>query len=111
MEQYDSELTNQIVEILESKKALDIKVIDIQEKTILSDYFIIATGTSNTHIRALADEIEYKLKEKNITVNNKEGKEYNSWILLDYGEVIVHIFSEETRKFYNIENLWSEKKI
>ena len=110
MNNYDNnELVKNIINILEDKKAININVIDVREKSILADYFIIATGTSNTHINALADELEFRLKEKNIFLNSKEGKNYNSWILLDYGDIIVHIFSEETRKFYNLEELWSPK--
>ena len=109
MNNYDNELVKNIINILEDKKALNINVIDVREKSILADYFVIANGTSSTHINALADEIEFRLKQENIFLNSREGKNYNSWILLDYGEVIVHIFSEETRKFYNLEGLWSPK--
>lgn len=106
---YNNELVNNIVKILENKKALDIEVIDVRDKTVLSDYFVIATGTSNAHIMALAEEVAYQLRQENIMPNSREGKNYNSWVLLDYGEVIVHIFSEESRKFYSLEKLWSSK--
>ena len=81
---------------------------DINKKTILTDNFIIATGTSNTHIQALAQEIVYQLKKENILPKSQEGTQTASWILLDYGYVIVHIFSQQMRKFYNIESLWED---
>ena len=99
-------LVDKIFSILEDKKALDIKIMDINEKTTIADHFIIATGTSNTHIQALAQEVVYQLKKENILPKSQEGTQTASWILLDYEEVIVHIFSQEMRKFYNIENLW-----
>ena len=99
-------LVDKIFSILEDKKALDIKIMDINEKSTIADHFIIATGTSNTHIQALAQEVVYQLKKENILPKSQEGIQTASWILLDYEEVIVHIFSQEMRKFYNIENLW-----
>jgi len=102
------EITNKISEILESKKAKDISVINIKNISILADYFIVCNGTSSTHIRSLADEVEEKLKELGVIFYSKEGYDSARWILLDYSDVIVHIFHEEDRSFYNLERLWSD---
>ena len=102
------EKVDKIVEILENKKAKEISVINISSITVLTDYFIICNGTSTTHIRTLADELEFKMKDLEIECLHKEG--YNSlrWILMDYNEIIVHIFHEEDRNYYKLERLWSD---
>ena len=81
------------VKALDSKKGLDIKVIKIRDISSIADYFVIATGTSNTHVKALADEVEFKLDEAGISVSSIEGQRNDTWILLDYIDVIVHVFS------------------
>ncbi|MDQ5983695.1 MAG: Ribosomal silencing factor RsfS [Eubacteriales bacterium SKADARSKE-1] len=99
------ELADRISSVLDSKKGIDIRVIKTDDKSIISDYIVIATGTSSTHVKALADEIEFKLKEIGVTVKHIEGHRSNTWILLDYGSVIVHVFSNEARKFYDLDGL------
>lgn len=101
-------LVDRIVAVLEDKKAKDISTINIENISILADYFVICSGTSTTHIKALADEVEVKMEENGRTPLHKEG--YNSfrWILIDYGDVVVHIFHEDDRNFYNLERLWSD---
>lgn len=101
-------MTDKIVEFLDAKKAKDIDIIDIREVTILADYFVICNGTSTTHIKALADEVEFKMQELGSKYLRKEGYNSARWILMDFGSVIVHIFHEEDRKFYNLERLWSD---
>lgn len=102
-------LSEKIVEILLDKKARDVDVIKIDNLTILADQFILCTGTSTTHVRTLAEEVTVKLKnEEMIECLHKEGYDTNKWILLDYGSVVVHIFLEEERGFYNLERLWSD---
>ena len=96
--------------VLDSKKATDITVIDIMEKASFADYMVIATGTSSTHVKALADEIEYKLDEAGVSVSHIEGYRSNTWILLDYVDVIVNVFSDEARKFYDLDRLWQDGK-
>lgn len=104
-------LVGKISKILEDKKAKDIKTIDIRDITILADYFIVCSGTSTTHIKALSDEVEAKLEEEDIHLSvNREGYDTARWILMDYGSVIVHIFHEEDREFYNLERLWVDGK-
>lgn len=93
---------------LDSKKGLDIQVIEIKDISVLADYMVIATGTSSTHVKALADEVEYKLDEAGVSVSHIEGYRSNSWILLDYIDVIVNVFSDEAREFYDLERLWHD---
>ncbi|MBR0423397.1 MAG: ribosome silencing factor [Clostridia bacterium] len=100
------EKASKIKEILDSKKALNIEVLNVDEKTTLAEYFVIATGTSITHIRSLAGEVEEKMEELSIKPNNFEGKMSDSWMILDYGSVIVNIFSPDAREYYELDKLW-----
>ncbi len=103
------ELAKKIAGVLNDKKAQKIEVIDISGVSQIADYFIICTGTSSTHVKALADEVEFQLGDIEREVGyHKEGYGSASWILLDYKDVIVHIFYGETRDFYNLEHLWSD---
>jgi len=101
-------IAEKVVEILNNKKAKDVKSINISELTVIADYFVICSGTSTTHIKALADEVEEKMQEQNIELLRKEGYNSARWILLDYNSVVVHIFHEEDREFYNLERLWAD---
>ena len=100
------EKATKIKEILDSKKAIDIEILKVEEKTTLAEYFVIATGTSVTHIRSLVGEVEEKMKELNIIPNNLEGRMSDSWIIIDYGSVIVNVFSQEAREYYELDKLW-----
>ncbi|MBQ7124984.1 MAG: ribosome silencing factor [Clostridia bacterium] len=102
------ELAERIIKILDSRKAGEIKLLYTEEKTTLADYFVICSGNSSTQTKGLADEVEYKIGLEGITPMNTEGYESSSWVLLDYGSVVVHIFNGETRQFYNLEKLWHE---
>lgn len=97
-----------IIGVLEDKKAKDISVINIGSISSLTDYFIICNGTSTTHIKALSDELDFKMKEVGLELSHKEGYETARWILMDYGDIVVHIFHEEDRGFYKLERLWSD---
>lgn len=101
------ELTKKIVKALDDKLARDIEVIKTEEVTIVADYFVIATANSNTHIRALADEIEYQLEQEDIRPDHVEGRA-TGWVLMQYGGVVVHIFLEDSRQYYNLERLWDD---
>ncbi len=101
------ELYQSIVKIIDDKKALDIVAIEISELTIVADYFVIATATSSTHLKSLSDEVEHRMSEKGITVRSIEGKA-TGWILMDFGAVVLHLFTNETRKYYNLERLWED---
>ncbi len=103
----NKELVEKIVRALDEKKAEEIKVIKISELTVMADYFIIANGTSNTHVRALAEEVEYALSEAGEQVRSIEGRS-TGWILLDYSSVVVHVFTPHDRDYYNLERLWQD---
>lgn len=93
---------------LSAKKGIDIKVIKIDDISVLSDYMVIATGTSNTQVKAMADNVEYELDQAGVSVSHIEGYRSNTWILMDYIDVIVHVFMEEAREFYDLERLWQD---
>lgn len=97
-----------IVKTLDSKRGEDIQAIKISDLTILADYFVIVNGTSNTHTRTLADEVEFQLSQQGIEPNRREADTGNTWIILDYGDIIVHAFYKDTRDFYKLEGLWAD---
>ena len=97
-----------IAKALSSKKGLDVEVIKISDVSVLADYIVIATGTSSTHVKALADEVEYQLDEAGFSVSHVEGRRGNGWILLDYIDIIVHVFDDKSREYYNLERLWED---
>jgi len=105
-----TELLQALAAILDSKKAQDITAIHTTEQTILSDYFLICTGTSTTHVKALADELEFEMKNQHgVPPRGVEGRA-TGWILLDYNTVLVHIFLKEQREYYNLERLWEDSE-
>ena len=95
---------------LENKKARDVKVLKTAEQTVLADYFVICNGTSSTHIKALVDEVDKELSEAGEPPIRREGLRSDIWVLMDFGCVIVHVFTDEARKFYNLERLWSDSE-
>ena len=101
-------LAELIVAVLDSKKAKDIKLLHVENQTIIADYFVICTGTSRTQIRALAGEVEFKLEPYEKAPIHTEGGESGIWILQDYGSVILHIFSPDARDFYKLEKLYMD---
>lgn len=104
-------LVIEIAKVLDEKKAIDITAIKTEEVTIVSDYFIIASGTSNTHAKSLADDVEYEIKQRlDISPEHIEGRA-TGWILLDYGTVILHVFTQDNREYYNLERLWADASI
>jgi len=103
-----NQLKNEIESILSDNKALAIKSIDLKDKTSIADFMIIASGNSSRHIQALSEIILDYLKKKGINNSRIEGKDSNEWKLIDGKDIIIHIFHPEKRKFYNLENMWSE---
>lgn len=97
-----------IIKTLDSKRGEDIQAIKVTDLTILADYFVIVNGTSNTHARTLADEVEFQLTQKGIEPQRREADTGNTWIVLDYADIIIHVFYKETRSFYNLERLWAD---
>ncbi len=102
------ELVREIVKILDSKKALDITAIQIKDLSTIGDYFVVASGNSGAQVKALAEEVDEKLSALGIQPKRVEGYQTCLWILMDYYDVIVHIFNKETREFYGLERLWSD---
>ena len=104
---------NKIIELavnaLNDKKAKEISAIEVGELTVIAEYFILATATSSTHVKALADTVEEKLSSEGFEPDHIEGKA-TGWILLDYCGVVIHIFTKDTREFYNLDRLWSDGK-
>jgi len=102
------ELAEAAAEVLDSKKGRDIKVICVEGKTEIADYFVLCTGNSSTQIKALSGEVEYRIGQRGVEPDRVEGRDNNSWLLVDYGNVIVHIFSRESREFYNLDKLYAD---
>ena len=100
-----------ISDLMLDKKALDIKIIDVRNITTLTDFFVICTSESQPQTRALTDHINQTMKQEGIQVWHIEGYEYLDWVLLDYVNIVVHIFSNESRGFYDLERLWADGKI
>ena len=93
---------------LDAKKGVGIKLLKIDRVSSLADYFLICTGTSNTHVKTLCDYAEYTLEQLGEHMLGREGHRGNSWELLDYGSLVVHVFTEEAREFYSLERLWAD---
>lgn len=102
------QLATAIARVLDRKKASDVKVLKVRDLTVLTDYFVIATGTSSTHVKSLAEEVEFQMGEQGAKPLRTEGYDSKNWILLDYGTVIVHVFYPEARSFYDLEHLWAD---
>lgn len=102
------ELAKIAVHALEDKKGMDISVIDISKVSVIADYFVIATGSNTNQVQALVDNVENEMAKNGITQCNKEGNSSSTWILMDFKEIIVHVFSEDDRTFYNLERIWRD---
>ena len=101
-------LAIEIAKILDKKKAHDVRVLKVESLTVLTDYFVIASGTSTTQVASLADEVEYELSQKGLEPYSTEGYDSKNWVLLDYSNVIVHVFVPNTRTYYDLEHLWAD---
>jgi len=110
MSESRKDLAIEIARIIENKKGENIKILDVSPFASFADYFIIANGTSIRHTTALADEVNKKMSERGIILNHKEGYNNGRWILLDYQDIVVHIFIEEERDFYDLERIWKGSK-
>lgn len=110
MDNKSLEMAKLAIEALEDKKAEDIKVIDISEVSVIADYFIIAGGSNRSQIQALCDNVDEKLGRAGYYTKQKEGYDSANWVLLDFGDVIVHIFDKENRLLYDLERIWRDGK-
>ena len=104
------EFADKICGILDAHKAEDVRVIDLRGKTEVADFFVIASGRSMTHTRSLIDNVEEELEKEGVSPIREEGVREGRWAVIDYGDVIVHVFNDETRLFYHLEALWEDKK-
>ena len=98
-------------EALSDKKGQDIKIIDIHNVSVIADYFVIASGTNSNQVQAIVDNVEEQLGRAGFEAKQIEGNRNSSWILMDYGDVIVHVFDEENRLFYHLERIWRDRKV
>ena len=105
------EVAYQVTQALDAKKGMDIKLLKIDRVSSLADYFLICTGTSSTHVKTLCDYAEYTMEQLGETMLGREGHRGNSWELLDYGCIVVHVFTDEARKFYDLERLWADAEV
>jgi ribosome-associated protein len=105
------EIAYEVTKALDAKKGIDIKLLKIDKVSSLADYFLICTGTSNTHVKTLCDYAEYTLEQLGEPMLGREGHRGNSWELLDYGTIVVHVFTEEAREFYSLERLWGDAEV
>ena len=103
-------MTRLAISALEDKKAEDISIIDITEVSVLADYFLIASGSNRSQIQALTDNVEEKLGRAGYEPKQVEGTRGSNWILMDYGDLIIHVFDEENRLFYDLERIWRDGK-
>ena len=102
------EIAIAVTKALDEKKGMDIKLLKIDRVSSLAEYFLICTGTSNTHVKTLCDYAEFTLENLGESMLGSEGHRGNSWELLDYGTIVIHVFTEEARDFYALERLWAD---
>ena len=105
------EVALQVTKALDEKKGMNIKLLKIDQISTLAEYFLICTGTSNTHVKTLCDYAEYAMEQMGEPLVGREGHRGNSWELLDYGTIVVHVFTEEAREFYNLERIWADAEV
>ena len=107
----ETEIRTQVLalcEALDNKKAFDILALNVADKTIIADWFLIASGRSTTQVKALCDELEEKAAERGLIAQRKEGYQEGRWIVVDFGTILVHIFHPEEREYYKLERLWAD---
>lgn len=102
------EVAYEVTKALDAKKGMNIRLLRISDISSLADYFLICTGTSNTHVKTLCDYAEHTLEELGESMLGRQGHRGNSWELLDFGSIVVHVFTEEAREFYSLERLWAD---
>ena len=105
-----AELKQFVTDKVEDLKAKDIVVLDISERSNLADFMIVCSGTSKTHVKAIAENLVVEAKRANLHINGVEGRESSEWVLVDLGDVILHVMQDKTRDFYELEKLWTEKQ-
>ena len=104
----DQALAQEIAQVIYDKKGRDIVVLNVQHLTVICDYMVIATGRSVTQVKALADEVDDRMAELGLNLRRTEGQQDGRWVVLDYGHIMVHLFHQEDRAYYNLERLWED---
>ena len=104
-----AKLAEAIALFLDNKRGREIKIIDMNGKTDICDYMVLATGTSNTHVQTLGGEVEYEMSRRGIDPLHTEGRDGNTWMVLDYAHIMVHVFTRDTREFYNLDKLYGDQ--
>lgn len=99
------------VEAMEERKGMDIKVLNLQGLSIVADFFVICHGNSDVQVKTITQEIRKRAYEQGVEINNIEGNDVGRWVLIDLGDVVVHVFHREDREYYNLERLWSDAKV
>lgn len=105
------QLKEAVVDALENVKARDISIIDVRDRTSVTDYMVLASGTSNRHVRSLADSVVNEIKGKGLKTASVEGADASDWVLIDLGDVVVHVMMPATREFYDLERLWRDAPV
>jgi ribosome-associated protein len=105
------QLANKIAELMYNKKAFDVIMLDISKLTTMTDYFVVCSADSDTQVKAISDEVDKKLRDEGIKCWHTEGYKSLSWVLLDYVDVVVHVFKKDAREYYNLEKLWGDAVI
>ncbi|GGI83645.1 ribosomal silencing factor RsfS [Shewanella hanedai] len=104
-----AELKLFVIDKVEDLKAKDVVVLDISERSNIADFMVVCSGTSKTHVKAIAENLVVEAKRANLHINGVEGRESSEWVLVDLGDVILHVMQDKTRDFYELEKLWTEK--
>lgn len=110
MEYTPKDIALRAAKALDDKKGMDIKLLEVTDVTSIADYFLICTGTSNTHVKTLCDCVEAEIEAVGEPLLHREGHRGGTWVLLDFGCLVVHVFTNETREFYDLERLWNDAK-
>ncbi|MDR3665278.1 MAG: ribosome silencing factor [Ignavibacteriaceae bacterium] len=106
-----NKIIDSIVELIFSKKGYDVKILDLRNLTTITDYFIICTGDSNTQVKAIADEVDKKMRDDGVRSWHTEGYSSLNWVLIDFVDIVVHVFKKESRDYYNLEKLWGDAPV
>ncbi|OEG73649.1 ribosome silencing factor [Shewanella colwelliana] len=104
-----AELKQFVIDKVEDLKARDIAVLEVSEQSNITDYMVVCSGTSKTHVKAIAENVVLEAKRADLHIHGVEGRDSSEWVLVDLGDVIVHVMQDQTREFYQLEKLWSEK--
>jgi ribosome-associated protein len=104
-------IIDRIVELIFSKKGYNVKILDLRKLTTITDYFIICTGDSDTQVKAIADEVDKQMREEGVRSWHTEGYRSLNWVLIDFVDIVVHVFKKESREFYNLEKLWGDAPV